>query len=63
MSDSHIDTIAEIAEKVSAENNRRHKMEQTITATCDGIISDLTLKENDQVSDGQILLNITKEEC
>ena len=30
MSDSHIDTIAEIAEKVSAENNRRHKMEQTI---------------------------------
>jgi regulator of sigma D len=30
VSDSHIDTIARIAEKVSAENNRRHKMEQTI---------------------------------
>ena len=30
MSDSQIDTIAEIAKKVSAENNRRFRMEQTI---------------------------------
>ena len=30
MSDSQIDTIAEIAKKVSAENNRRFRMEKTI---------------------------------
>jgi regulator of sigma D len=30
VSDSQIDTIAEIAKKVSAENNRRFRMEQTI---------------------------------
>ena len=30
VSDSQIDTIAEIAEKVSAEYNRRSRMEQTI---------------------------------
>ncbi|RLA11408.1 MAG: Rsd/AlgQ family anti-sigma factor [Gammaproteobacteria bacterium] len=30
MSDSQIDTIAEIAKKVSAENNRRFRMEETI---------------------------------
>lgn len=30
MSDSQIDTIAEMAKKVSAENNRRRRMEQTI---------------------------------
>ena len=31
MSDSQIDTIAEIAKKVSAENNRRFRMEETIS--------------------------------
>lgn len=38
------------------------KMEQTITAPCDGTIADLSLKMNDQVNDGQILLNITQED-
>lgn len=38
------------------------KMEQTLTAPCSGTVTDLSLKNNDQVSDGQILLNITPEE-
>ncbi len=38
------------------------KMEQTITAPCGGIICDLSLNVNDQVNDGQILLNITQED-
>ena len=38
------------------------KMEQTITAPCAGVVSDLSLKENDQVSDGQILLNIIQDD-
>ena len=38
------------------------KMEQTITAPCAGIIDALSLSANDQVSDGQILLNIIQED-
>ena len=38
------------------------KMEQTITAPCAGVVSDLSLSENDQVSDGQILLNIIQKD-
>ena len=64
VSDSQLDTIAEIARKVSAENERRSKMEQTI----DGLLTerqevlvamcDLAEFESKDVDTGLILENL-----